>query len=110
MDNRKGTIPGFGKRLQHARKRSPLSTDQVLQQLGIVRSTLSNWENDTHMPDPPTVVALATMFNVSVDYLYGKENETALLTEKGLDEEQLRALNEIIRLFRKQPSNEQDEI
>ena len=43
--------------------------------LGVSRSTVSMWEIDKSEPDGEMVQTLADIFHVSIDYLYGRDEE-----------------------------------
>ncbi len=56
--------------------------------LGIPANTYNQWENGKRQPDYQTLVKIAEYFNVSVDYLLGRE-ETKTAPEP-TDEEKLK--------------------
>ena len=41
-------------------------------------STVSNYENNVHQPDVPTLIKIADYFNVSIDELFGRERNTSI--------------------------------
>lgn len=45
----------------------------VADKLNIKSNTLSGYENGTRSPDPEMLVRIAELYNVSVDYLLGRE-------------------------------------
>ncbi|HEY8528634.1 MAG TPA: helix-turn-helix transcriptional regulator [Paenibacillaceae bacterium] len=59
----------FGKRLKQARGRRGLTQNQVAEMLGIDFTTLSKYENDKSQPDHQTLRELASMYEVSIDWL-----------------------------------------
>lgn len=68
----------FGKRLKQARNNKKLLQSEVANRLGIDDTTISKYENDKSEPDNKTIKELATLYEVSVDWLVGrnkKENE-----------------------------------
>lgn len=65
-------------KIKELRKKSRLSQKELSQKIGVAQSTLSTWENGVFEPDSKTLVVLADLFNVSVDYLLGKEKDTSL--------------------------------
>ena len=64
-------------KIKELRKKSRLSQKELSQKIGVAQSTLSTWENGVFEPDSKTLVVLADLFNVSVDYLLGKEKDTS---------------------------------
>lgn len=53
--------------------------------LGVSKQAVSNWENDNIQPSIDMLVRLADTFNVTTDYLLGRENAVRLNAE-GLTE------------------------
>ena len=45
---------------------------RVATDLGLSRSTLSEWKSQKHKPNLDTLLKLASYFSVSVEYLIGK--------------------------------------
>lgn len=64
----------FGKRLQYLRKESNKTQQQIATELGISRAAYSHFENDRNEPDSETLVKLAQIFNVTIDYLLGNKH------------------------------------
>lgn len=60
------------------RKERNWTKTDVARKLGIkTLSTYANWEYGTRHPDPNMIKEIATLYNVSIDYLYGHlENPT----------------------------------
>lgn len=52
-----------------------MSQDKLGKLVGVGRTTVTMWENGSNEPDNATLVKLAEIFGVSVDYLLGKEPE-----------------------------------
>ncbi len=52
-----------------------LTQKQLADLLNIERSTLSSYETGRRYPDVHILVKLADTFDVSVDYLLGREND-----------------------------------
>lgn len=51
------------------RKKEGLSQEQLAEQLGVSRQTVSRWELGTAMPDAGNLKALSRLFGVTSDYL-----------------------------------------
>ena len=43
--------------------------------MGVSKSTISQWESDTNEPSVDSLIKLANLFTVTVDYLLGRYNE-----------------------------------
>lgn len=61
----------FAKRLKEERQALELSQDDVARKLGIKRSTYAHYETGVAFPDLRRLATLATLLDVSADYLLG---------------------------------------
>ncbi len=59
----------IGEKLKQARKKSGYTQEQLAEQLGVSRQTISNWENDKFYPDIVSVIKLSDLCNISLDEL-----------------------------------------
>ena len=59
----------LGNSLFHARKNSGMTQDEVAEQLGVSRQTISKWENDETLPDIRQSKRMALLYKVSLDEL-----------------------------------------
>lgn len=58
------------------RKRAGYSQEELAEQLGVSRQSISKWEGAQSIPDMNKILALAKLFGVSTDYLLKDEMET----------------------------------
>lgn len=65
----------FSKRLIRLRKQNGYSQEELGNQIGVTRQTISNWELGISTPDLSKIVELAKIFNVSTDELLGMEEQ-----------------------------------
>ncbi len=63
-------------KLKELRKQKGLTQDKLSKILGVSRTTISMWESESNQPDNDTLIKLANFFNVSTDYLIGREIST----------------------------------
>jgi transcriptional regulator with XRE-family HTH domain len=70
----KFTRSAFGEKLFAARQQMGLSQIQLAEKLGITQSTYAGWERRTTALRPDYISKIASVLNVSVDYLLGREN------------------------------------
>jgi transcriptional regulator with XRE-family HTH domain len=71
----------FIKRFKEERLRLGLNQVEIAKIFNVSKQTVSNWENGKRSPDTETLIKLADMFGVSVDYLIcrtDKRNESDL--------------------------------
>ena len=57
------------------RKRAGYSQEELAEQLGVSRQSISKWEGAQSMPDMNKILAMANLFGVSTDYLLRDEME-----------------------------------
>ena len=62
-------------KFKELRKKAGLTQIEFAQKLNVDQSTISKWEQDKAIPDIQMLVQLASFFNVSVDYLMGREQK-----------------------------------
>lgn len=62
----------FLDRLNELIEQKGISRKQFLDDVGLNKNTLRNWELNNTVPTKPILLAIAAYFNVSVDYLLGE--------------------------------------
>ena len=70
----------FGERLKRARKRIGFTQKQAADAIAISDKSLSRYENDSSAPDPYTISALISLYDVSADYILGLTDEMGRVT------------------------------
>lgn len=65
----------IGKRISDLRKQYSYSQEYVAEKIGVSRQAVSKWEQDQTAPDTYNLIALAELFNVSVEYLANGKSE-----------------------------------
>ncbi|XMB72193.1 helix-turn-helix domain-containing protein [Mycoplasmatota bacterium WC30] len=64
----------YGIRLYELRKQKALSQEEVANELGVSRQSISLWETNQASPSMDNLIAFAKLFKVSLDELVGLEN------------------------------------
>ena len=59
----------IGQRISNLRKDNGYSQEYVAEKLDVSRQAVSKWETDTSAPDTYNLIALAELFDVSVEYI-----------------------------------------
>lgn len=59
----------LGNKLAEARKKQNLTQEQLAEQLGVTRQSVSRWESDAAYPETDKIVRMAQILEVSCDYL-----------------------------------------
>lgn len=63
------------------RQASGYTQQELSEKLGISRSTIGMYETGAREPDFETLEIIADFFNVDIDYLIGRTNQTTVLPE-----------------------------
>ena len=88
-------ISTLSTRLKELRQSKNLRQEQVATLIGVNKSAISSYENNTRQPSYDILVRLATLYRVSTDYLLGQTNIRTLdLT--GLTEEEAALISELV--------------
>ena len=66
--------------------------------VGVTKQCVSNWENDNVLPSIEMLVKIADIFNVTTDYLLGRES-TVRIDVSGLTNDQIGHISLIIKDF-----------
>lgn len=64
----------FANRLQQLRKEKGYSQDQLADEIGVSRQSISKWERAEASPDSDNLIALAKLYNMSLDELIYNKN------------------------------------
>ena len=101
-------------RLRELRKDKGLRQIDLAQILGISPQSLGYYENQVNKPDPEMLVRMANYFNVSIDYLLGREDDFGNITVTSSPSSDLSASSpnasltpeekELLTLFRSLPN------
>lgn len=72
----------LGERIRELRKENGYTQADLGKRLGVIKQTISSWENNVSSPSNETLSDIATFFGVSIDYLLG--NQPPRTDDKGL--------------------------
>jgi transcriptional regulator with XRE-family HTH domain len=64
----------IGEKLYTHRKNAELSQEELAEKIGVSRQAVSKWERDESSPDTNNLIALAKLYNISLDELVLGEN------------------------------------
>lgn len=62
-----------GNRIRQLRKEAGLTQEAIGKKLGVIKQTVSSWENGISEPNSDVLSNMASMFGVSIDYLLGND-------------------------------------
>lgn len=68
----------FAQKLKELRTERKITQKKLAEIMRVSSVTISHWENQEQEPCLDDVIKLAYLFNVSTDYLLGKENDMCL--------------------------------
>ena len=88
----------LGKRIKELRNKSKLTQTELAKQVGVTKSTIAAYENDSRSPSYEVLIKMANVFKVSIDSLL-LNRSGAVLDVYGLNTEQLELIENIIAYF-----------
>ena len=59
----------IGQKIKELRQENNLTQEELAEELGVSFQAISRWENSTTYPDITMLPIIASMFNVTIDYL-----------------------------------------
>jgi transcriptional regulator with XRE-family HTH domain len=68
----------FGDRLKELRNSKHLTQEQLAEILKVNRAALANWETNRAYPDVNIIKELAIFFDVTIDFLLGKDEDSLI--------------------------------
>lgn len=68
-------MPVFYQRLRVIRKENNLTQKQTAEAIGTSEQNYQRYERGSQQPTLPTLIALADLFDCSIDYLCGRSDE-----------------------------------
>ena len=90
----------IGDRVKALRKGRNLTQLVLSQRLGVTKAMISAYENATAYPSYDSLLGLAYIFNVTTDYLLGKE-KTRSVNTTGLTESQVEMVSALVNELQK---------
>ncbi|EOB4980271.1 helix-turn-helix domain-containing protein [Listeria monocytogenes] len=103
----------FSKRLSELRKKKGFSQYKLADELGFSRGQVANYEQGTREPDYQTLLKIAEFFNVSTDYLLGRDDNNLADTiaahiDSNASEEDIKEILVYIEEKRKEYANKEE--
>lgn len=90
----------FCNTLKALRIQKDMTQAQLAQKLGLTKSVISAYENGLRMPSYDVLIHIASIFDVSTDYLLGVERKQEL-DLSGLSKEETAALVNLIKAMKR---------
>ena len=86
----------MGQRIATRRKLLNLSQEALADKLEVSRQAVSKWESDAAIPEVDKLIALGSIFSVSVGWILGTEADPLPHPDEGFTEAQRKALEQIL--------------
>lgn len=90
----------LGKRIKELRNKYKLTQTELAEQVGVTKSTIAAYENNSRLPSYEVLIKMSDVFKVSIDSLLLNRSEM-ILDISGLNPAQIDVLNHLITYFRK---------
>jgi transcriptional regulator with XRE-family HTH domain len=74
----------FAQRIKQLRADKNINQIQLAQEMGVSQGTVGKWETERRLPDADMLRKLGNYFDVSTDYLLGRENDDLVLLSRDL--------------------------
>ena len=71
----------FAAKLKSIRKQAGMSQEQLAEKLGVSRQAVTKWETDAGIPDIENMMAISSLFDISIDQLLSNEKGEKKPTE-----------------------------
>ena len=91
-------MANFGKIIKDLRESRHMTQTELSKRINVTKSMISAYENDSRSPSYGVLIKIVQLFGVSVDYMFGFNNEYLSVT--GLDENDKRLLSELAEALR----------
>ena len=96
-----------GRKIRQLRKKLGFTQEELGKRLGVIKQTVSNWENNISEPNSETLSKMTLIFDVPIGYLY--ENVFFDTTStKEPSEFALRSKDRILKLLQERQMSEED--
>ena len=82
------------------RKEKGLTQTELAHKLNIRQTTISSWENNISLPDYPSLIKFAELFEVSTDYLLGREDDLGNVKIPDVSSVLSNDENDLLRFYR----------
>lgn len=90
----------FSLRLKQLRENKRLTQAQVAERIDVTASMVSSYETDIRLPSYATLLKIANLFGVSVDYLLGRD-ERRMVDISSLTEEEASVVYQMVDVLNK---------
>lgn len=93
----------IGKKIKELRNKNKFTQTELAQKVGVTKSTIAAYENDSRLPSYDVLIKIAEIFRISLDSLLLNRSENTI-DITGLNPEQISLLRDLVHCFRKSES------
>ena len=90
----------IGKKIKELKNKYKFTQTELANKVGVTKSTIAAYENDTRLPSYDVLIKMANVFKVSIDSMLLDRTEVTL-DAHGLNVQQVEILEILIAYFRK---------
>lgn len=90
----------LGNKIKELRTKSRFTQSELAERLGVTKSSIASYENDSRQPSYEVLIKISQVFNVSIDSLLLNRSGVTLDID-GLKREQVKLLELLIANYRK---------
>ena len=90
----------IGNKIKELRNKYKFTQTELAEKVGVTKSTIAAYENDSRQPSYEVLIKMAEAFKVSIDSLLLNRSEQ-MIDISGLNPEQINILENLITYFRK---------
>ena len=89
----------LGKKIKNLRNEKRYTQSELAERLGVTKSTIAAYENDTRMPSYDVLIKISRLFHVSIDSLLTGESKGVFIKIECLTDKQKDILLQLVTLF-----------
>lgn len=83
----------FVDRIKELRKSLHYTQSEMAERLNVSQGTIASWENGLRIPEIQRILEIAEEFNVSIDYLFGREKTKEKQNQVQLTDQEMALLD-----------------
>lgn len=89
----------IGERIQELRIRNKMTQSDLARKMRVTRSSVNAWEMGISIPSTEKIIDLSFFFNVSIDYLVGKD-DSFVINISNLDENEKNCVIQLVNVLK----------
>lgn len=90
----------IGKRIKELRNKYKFTQTELAEKVGVTKSTIAAYENDSRLPSYEVLIKMAYVFNVTIDSLLSERSDN-VIDISGLNPAQIDIVQSLVSYFKK---------